>query len=106
TASLKTLGFVVARTENYTSTVSDSAIVVFGPAGMAQAYTLAAHLTGPTLKFDATRADATLDLVLGTAFGDLAAADQVGLDPSTPLNNPTGCVAVETLLAAPSPAAS
>ncbi|MCG2797394.1 MAG: LytR C-terminal domain-containing protein [Cellulomonas sp.] len=105
-ASLTARGFVVALTENYTSTVTDTAVVIFGSSGIAQAYTLAAHVSGATLKFDATRTDATVDLVLGTAFSDLVATDQVGLDPSTPLTSPTGCVAVETLLATSSPAAS
>lgn len=100
-AALTARGFTLGKAANYTSTVPDAGRIIFGPSSVPQAYTLAAEVSGMVLSFDAARTDPSVDLVLGTSFTDLVAVDKVGLDPHTPLANPTGCVALETLLSTP-----
>ena len=103
--ALTARGFVVATTGNYTGTVTAGAQLVFGEAGLASAYSLAANLDGPVLVLD-TRADASVDLVLGEAFSDLLDPTTVVLDPATPLIGVEGCVPLDEARADAIPAAT
>lgn len=91
-------GFVVGTTGNYPTTLALPEQLLFGEAGVAAAYTLAAQLESPTLVLD-TRVDASVDLVLGPDFAGLLPADSVVLDPATPLVGLTGCVLLADALA-------
>jgi hypothetical protein len=84
-------GFVVQTEANAISSYTGTARISFGITGIAQAYTLAAHVDGAELQID-TRQDATVDITLGRDFLALKAADTVGLDPNTPLVGPAGCI--------------
>nr|WP_297425942.1 LytR C-terminal domain-containing protein [uncultured Actinotalea sp.] len=90
-------GFVVAGTDNFPGGYSGSSLVRFGEAGLRAAYTLAAQLEAPVLQLD-LRADATVDLVLGGAFGTLLDPTLVALAPDQPLVAPTGCVPLDQAL--------
>lgn len=91
---LTTRGFVVLTTGNYPTSLSGTAQITFGEAGIAAAYTLAAQLDRPVLVLD-TRVDATVDLVLGDTYADLLDPAAVVLDPAAPLVGVTGCVPLE-----------
>ena len=60
-AALTERGFIVASAENATATYDGTARIIFGVTGVAQAYTLAAHIDGAVLVLD-PRADASLDV--------------------------------------------
>jgi hypothetical protein len=104
-ASLAERGFVVASTENAAVTYDGTARVIFGAAGIAQAYTLAAHIDGAVLVLD-PRTDATVDLALGATFAELVPADAVMLDPVVPLVAPPGCTPFDELPPAEAPVAT
>lgn len=91
-------GFEIASTGNYPSDPGVPAELLFGEAGVAAAYTLAAQLEDAVLVLD-TREDASVDLVLGEEFGGLAPAETVELDPEAPLVGVAGCVALEDAVA-------
>ncbi|NUU19560.1 LytR C-terminal domain-containing protein [Cellulomonas humilata] len=96
-------GFVIALTENALATYDGTARIIFGTTGVAQAYTLAAHLDGAVLVLDA-RADASVDLALGAEFAELKPADTVLLDPAVPLVAPEGCIPFDQVVAPVAPA--
>lgn len=100
-------GFVVAETGNYTIRIDPAARILFGEAGLAAAYSLAAHVPDADLILD-TRADATIDLVLGGDWEGLADATTVVLDPTVPLQGTAECIPLEEalLVAAPGPTAT
>lgn len=102
-ASLAERGFVIASTETAAVTYDGVARVIFGVAGVAQAYTLAAHVDGAVLVLDA-RADATVDLALGAEFADVAPLETVTLDPAVPLVAPEGCIPFDQVVAPVAPA--
>ncbi|KQR08522.1 LytR C-terminal domain-containing protein [Cellulomonas sp. Leaf334] len=101
-ASLTERGFLVVTTENAAVTYDGTARIIFGVAGVAQAYTLAAHIDGAVLVLD-PRADATLDLALGAKFAELKAPDTVVLDPAVPLVAPPGCTPFDEVAAPAAP---
>jgi hypothetical protein len=68
----------------------------FGAAGVAQAYTLAAHYPEPGLVLDA-RQDATVDLYVGADFDDVVDPELVGLSAEVPLESRAGCVPIEQI---------
>jgi hypothetical protein len=103
--ALAARGFVVASTGNYPGSTTAGAEIVFGEAGLASAYSLAANLDAPVLVLD-TRADASVDLVLGEAFSGLLDPTTVVLDPATPLVGVEGCVPLEEARANAIPAAT
>lgn len=93
-------GFLGGETDNQ-PTYDGTVRIAFGQAGLTAAYTVAAHL--PDVEFVADgRKGPEVDVVLGTEFKGLVPADEVGLDPETPLEAPKGCVKV----AAPTNAAT
>ena len=102
-AALQDRGFVIGATENFAVTYDGKARIIFGTAGVAQAYTLAAHLDGPVLILD-PRTDPTVDLVLGAEFPELKAMDTVTLDPAAPLVAPAGCTPFDQVVAPAAPA--
>lgn len=93
--------FVVGKTANATTQFVGSVQISFGVAGVAQAYTVAAHFKNPVLLLIARAdpKDATVDVTLGSDFDALVSPDQVALDPATPLVGQDGCVPVEQLAA-------
>ena len=97
-ASLTERGFVVASAENATATYDGTARIIFGVTGVAQAYTLAAHIDGAVLVLD-PRADASLDVALGAEFAELKPLDTVALDPAAPLVAPAGCTPFDEVVA-------
>ena len=97
-ASLAELGFVIVTKENALATYDGKARIIFGTAGVAQAYTLAAHVDGAVLVLDA-RTDATVDLALGAEFAELNPIDKVVLDPAVPLVAPEGCTPFDQAVA-------
>lgn len=104
--ALAARGFIVLSTGNYPATLPGSAQLTFGEAGIAAAYSLAAQLDGPALVLD-TRADTSVDLVLGKTFTALLDPATIVLDPAAPLVGVTGCVpleqARESAIPAPTP---
>ncbi|WP_182112313.1 MULTISPECIES: LytR C-terminal domain-containing protein [unclassified Actinotalea] len=104
--ALTARGFAVLTAGNYPAKLPGTAQITFGEAGLAAAYTLAAHVTTPTLVLD-QRADASVDLVLGQEFGSLVESNAVVLDQAAPLTGVAGCVPLEEARAAalPAPAA-
>ena len=101
--ALTSRGFVVATTANSSETVTGTARIRFGAAGVAAAYTLAAQLSTAVLVLDA-RADATVDITVGTGYTGLIAADAITLDPAVPFAAPTGCVPISQITLPPPPA--
>ncbi len=89
-------GFLVATTANALGSFDGTARIDFGYSGVAQAYTIAAQVDDAVLHLD-TRPDATVDVVLGSAFLALKAPENVGLDPAVPLVGASGCTPLETL---------
>lgn len=105
--ALRSRGFAVATENNakaagYTSGYSGTAQIQFGTAGVAAAYTLAAQFDSPKLVLDA-RADATVDIVVGTSYNALLAAADVQLQPDQPIPAPEGCIALDRVTAVPQP---
>ncbi len=97
-AGLAERGFVIAATENAPVTYDGVARIIFGTQGVAQAYTLAAHIDGAVMVLD-PRTDATVDLSLGAQFPELKPADSVALDPAAPLVAPEGCTPFDEVVA-------
>lgn len=85
-STLQSRGFVVTEIANDSSgrEVAGAGEVRHGPRGSEAARYLAVQLPGST-DFVDTRADATVDLVIGPAFTELATAEQVAatLAPAT-----------------------
>ncbi|MGY4645076.1 LytR C-terminal domain-containing protein [Cellulomonas sp. URHB0016] len=101
-------GFHVGTAQNGTP-YSGVAQISFGPAGVAQAYTLAAHVEGATLLLVAKDpADPSVDLALGKEYGELKPIDTVLLDPAVPFIPPPGCTPLSeaTPAAPPTPTAA
>jgi hypothetical protein len=92
--SLTARGFVVLATGNSPSPVPGVARINFGAAGVAAAYTLAAHVEGARLLLD-NRPDATVDLAVGEEFVTLLDPTVVTLDPNAPLAGVEGCVPLD-----------
>jgi hypothetical protein len=102
-AALTERGFVVGTTANSPANVTGTARLTFGAAGVAAAYTLAAQLDKPVLVLD-PRADATVDMTVGTGYVGLVSADLIALDPAVPFAAPAGCVPISQITLAPVPA--
>ncbi len=100
-------GFLPGMTLN-AGPFDGTARIAFGPTGIAQALTLAAHVDDPEFLLDA-RADATVDITLGSAFAALKAPESVALDPAKPLAGTPGCVPFDQYInaaATPTPPAA
>jgi hypothetical protein len=102
---LRSRGFGIGTTGNSPAPIEGDARITFGTAGVAAAYTLAAHIDGAKLVLD-TRADPSVDLTIGKAYLGLIAADQVTLDPAVPFAKPLGCVPLNKVTPVPGPSGS
>ena len=90
-------GFAAGETGNQPAFVG-TAQISFGVSGIAAAYTVAAHVSDPVLVLDG-RKTAEVDITLGSQFTAPLPADEVTLDPETPLVAPKGCTPVPTAAA-------
>jgi hypothetical protein len=103
--ALKDRGFTVIGTGNFTPRpLAGTARVVTGVSGLAAAYTVAAQVLNGRVVLDG-RADASVDLAVGTEFKGLLDPAQVALSPDKPMTSGAGCVLADTILV-PKPAAS
>jgi hypothetical protein len=103
---LRARGFGTIEVGNYRPVgVQGTARIRFGEAGIAAAYTLAAHVPDAIFVLD-RRTDATIDLILGADWNSLIPLDEVVLDPAAPLPNPPGCIDLAQALASAQPAPS
>lgn len=101
-AALQAREFRIGTVGDSPTRFPGTAKILFGKAGLAQAYTLAAHLPDPTLVYDA-RTGKDVDVVVGARYPDLVATKEVGLSPKKPLRAPAGCVPVTRATPAPAP---
>ena len=97
--ALLTRGFLVESTGN-ASKAYTGVEIAFGEAGLASAYTLAAHLPEAKLLYD-DRDDASLDLYLGDSYTGLTDIEAVTLDPAVAMTSVEGCEPIESLDPAP-----
>lgn len=87
-------GLVIGATGNETRGGYEGTVLIrTGPAGLAGAYTVAAIFDGAVVALDA-RADATIDVTLGSTFDSARAPEASALDPAAPLVAPEGCAPV------------
>lgn len=93
--ALTARGFVVESTGNSTKEYS-TVQIAFGSAGLASAYTLAAHLPEARFIYD-DRADASLDLYLVDSFTDLTDLDAINLDATVAMASVEGCTVIESI---------
>ncbi len=93
-ADLSGRGFVIGATGNETRGRFDGTVLIrSGPAGLAAAYTIAPIFDGAVIRLD-NRADATVDVTIGSAFDSMRSMEESVLDPATPLVAPEGCTPV------------
>lgn len=92
-SGLAQLGVVISQEPNYGGSFEGVADIVSGPRGLQAAYTVAEVMPGATVTLDG-RDDATIDVVLGGAFGEIPAPEAITLDPEQPLTPPPGCTPV------------
>jgi len=85
-------GFKVAKFGNASSTydqkVTQSALLVAGPAGEAAAREASTQVAGSTVKIDPTRKDKTVDLMIGNGFSVLASPTDAAKARVTAANPP------------------
>ena len=72
----------------------------FGPEGIVAAYTVAAHFPPMQMILD-DRTDSSVDLIMGDAYDEPLATDQIDLAADRPLLNLRGCVPASTLTLQP-----
>jgi hypothetical protein len=96
--ALKDRGFNVIGTGNFTPRpLAGTARVVTGVPGLAAAYTLAAQVLDARVVLDG-RADASVDLAVGTEFKGLLDPAKVGLSPDKPMTSGAGCVPADSIV--------
>lgn len=95
-------GFTVSGTGNTESITGTPARILFGSNGVAQAYTLAAHMVDVELVLD-TRTGSDITLVLSTGYNGLTPLDQVDLAPDTDLPPRPGCLPMDQIDPVPGP---
>lgn len=93
-ASLRGYGIQTGREQNGTE-YGGVAQLTAGPEGLASAYTLAALFAESQITLDA-REDASVDVLLGSAFEELIPEDEVSLNAKKPIPVPENCRPVET----------
>jgi hypothetical protein len=103
--AFKDRGFAVTGTGNFTPRpLAGTARIVTGVPGLAAAYTVAAQVQDARVVLDG-RADATVDLAVGTEFVGLIDPAAVTLSPDKPMTSATGCVPANKIVL-PKPSAS
>lgn len=95
-------GFEISSTGNYELKLRGVGRISFGAQGIAQAHTLAAHIAGVTLVYDA-RTDASVDLAVGSGYSKLVELDLVPLAADEPLQPVAGCVPLADAEPVPAP---
>lgn len=105
-SALASRGFTIASENNATamgySSYDGTALIQFGTQGVAAAYTVGAQFDSPQLVLD-TRADATVDVVVGSRYNALVAAADVVLVADEPFAVPDDCIALDQVTAIPQP---
>ena len=103
-AALASRGFTIGQQLNASqmgySTYAGTALIQFGTQGVAAAYTVAAQFDTPQLVLD-TRADASVDVVVGSTYNSLVAAADVVLVADQPFAVPEGCIALDQVTPVP-----
>ncbi|WP_263121307.1 LytR C-terminal domain-containing protein [Cellulomonas sp. RIT-PI-Y] len=107
--SLSGRGFVIgvqgnASDRGYSGSQEGTALIQFGAQGAAQAYTVAAQFDSPRLVLD-DRQDASVDVVVGTAYNALVAAGDVVLTADQPFASPEGCIPMDQVTVVAQPVA-
>jgi len=102
-AELEERQFKIGKTGN-ASPYSGVAAIVFGKQGIAAGYTVAAQVPGAVLRLDA-RKGASVDVLIGDGWSDIAATDDVDLDPATAIPTPKTCTPLDEL-GVPAPVAT
>ncbi|MDM7854708.1 LytR C-terminal domain-containing protein [Cellulomonas alba] len=87
--------FKLGKTGN-ASPYSGVAVIVFGRQGIAAGYTVAAQVPDSVLKLDA-RKGTSVDVLIGDGWDDVAAVDDVDLDPGTAIPTPSTCTPLDQL---------
>lgn len=104
--ALASRGFTIASQANAStqgySGHAGTALIQFGSAGVAAAYTLAGQFDSPKLVLD-DREDASVDLVVGSGYSTLVAAADVQLVADEPFAVPAGCIALDQVVAVARP---
>lgn len=94
-------GLVIGATGNETRGGYEGTVLIrTGPAGLANAYTVAPIFDGAVIVLD-TRADGTIDVTVGSDFESMRAPEESALDPAVPLVAPEGCVPAGVATPAP-----
>lgn len=101
-AELAARGFTVVGTGNSPRPSAATAEVHVGEQGVAAGYTVAAQIDGAIIQLD-TRADASVDLIVGDAWTTMVDPGVVPLDAAAPLEPVPGCVPVQEALATAGP---
>lgn len=96
-------GFEIGSTGNFAIKLRGVGRIEFGSQGIAEAYTLAAHIPEVELVYDA-RTDDVIDLALGARFDELVALDLVPLAADEPMAGVPGCIALTDAVPGPAPA--
>jgi hypothetical protein len=92
-------GFTIKKVGNDASKIV-APRVVYGPHGIAQAYTVAAQLKDAKLALD-TRKGSSVDVVLGTESHVLLATKDVHLSAKKAMKSAPGCVAIKKVTPLP-----
>lgn len=87
--------FKLGKTGN-ASPYSGVAVIVFGRQGIAAGYTVAAQVPDSVLRLDA-RKGTSVDVLIGDGWSDLAAVDDVDLDPGAAIPTPSTCTPLDQL---------
>ncbi|MCL2850055.1 MAG: LytR C-terminal domain-containing protein [Micrococcales bacterium] len=91
--ALQALGFTIGETGN--DDRLPQTVIIFGPEGIAQAYTLLPYVPDAQLLYTATHPGTELKLMLGANATNVA--DDVVVDANTPIIPAPGCVPVESI---------
>ena len=83
-------GFKKGAIESSDEDIAGIAIIRYGVGSRPAADRLAAYIPGALLELDKTKADKTIDLIVGTAFGQLAPNEQVSAILAVPSASASG----------------
>lgn len=98
-------GFEIGSTGNFAIKLRGVARIEFGAQGIAEAYTVAAHIPEAELMYDA-RTDDVVDVALGAGFRELVPLEEVRLVVDEPMTGVTGCVPLTDAVPGAPPAAT
>lgn len=95
-------GFVALGATNWNQAYDGTARIMFGETGIEKAYTVALQFSDAELVLD-TRANATVDVVVGALFTQLVPQLDPQLDPTVPLTANVPCLPMSQVEAEPAP---